>query len=72
VCDQCSDELDALLESLHERHEVGERLDVLRELHTSLREAIVQAREDISDDEVASGPEDDDAELFDDDEEEDE
>jgi hypothetical protein len=47
MCDQCNDELDALLESLHDHHDtVDERLDALVELHVRLREALTQARED--------------------------
>lgn len=71
MCDQCNDDFDAVVESLHERHDdANDRLDALKGLYTRLRDAIAQAREDADQDEA--DPETEDDELFDEDEEEDE
>lgn len=49
MCELCEDELDAVLDGIHERHdEVGERLDVLKGLRVRLNEAFAQLREDAS------------------------
>lgn len=49
MCELCEDELDAVLDAIHERHDdVGERLDVLKGLRVCLNEAFAQLREDAS------------------------
>ena len=73
MCELCDDDLDALLEAVHERHDAEDRPHALKALRAAVNAAVTRAREDVNDAEDAGDPDDhlfEDEDVLDEDEDE--